>query len=343
MLRILGLIGFGIMICSGDPVLANSRSEACRTAPEPVVSLNIGSIYADESVSRSKIDGAKNAAVMAAIAPIEGFLRSLARLANDVTEGGGERNQKADCVIEQLWVWANADALSDLGTRIANYAVSKRLAGFAFVYRQVAPYASDIQNRTIIEDWLGRRAQEQMVFWEKDAASGSKKGNLRAWATLAINLIGEIRNDPHALRLSARSASQLQCLAEPDGSLPQEMLRGKYALHYQLHAIAPLVIVTLLLEKQGLSIRGICDKALDRIVQFAIDDLETGEASMEYSGKTQSYFDGTETLEGHELAWLEAYLILSPNPRLERVADAFRPLEHSKLGGSQALMWSDYR
>jgi len=214
-----------------------------------------------------------------------------------------------------------------------------RLPTFQGEYRQVAPFSRDAAARATIEDWLGRRAAEQMAFWEEDATAGAKTGNLRAWGTLAINLTGEIRADPVALRWSAWSATYLQCEALEDGSLPQEMRRGKYALHYQLHAIAPLVLTTRLLEDQGFSIAGVCDNALDRIVAFAFNDLETGAASEAYSGKVQSYFDGTEELRSFELAWIEAYLSLTPHADLDAFAEDFRPLGHSKLGGDQALLW----
>ena len=312
---------------------------SCAAPPEPVISLGFGSRYTVDSESRSEIDVDSNAQVNEALAPIEQFLRDLSRMANDVVEGRDDRAVITECVISQLRVWALADAFSELDTISANFSIGSRLAGFGMVYRQVVPFSNDLAARRDIEDWLGRRASDQMTFWEEDATSGAKTGNLRAWATLGINLAGELRNDPVALRWSAWSAAYLQCQALEDGSLPQEMRRGKYALHYQLHAIAPMVITTRLLEDQGFSILGVCDNALDRIVRFAINDLATGEASESYSGQQQSYFDGTEDLRSFELAWIEAYLTLAEYPELDLIANDFRPLGHSKLGGDQALLW----
>ncbi|KJZ19333.1 hypothetical protein TW80_11200 [Loktanella sp. S4079] len=330
-------MGTTALITMAQPALA--AQDDCSVAPEPVVSLGFGSRYTDESKSRSEIDAAGNAAVNAALGPIDAFLRDLTGMANSVARGDDDQRAQADCVIQQMATWAKADAFSELETITANFSIGSRLAAFAFAYRQVAPFASDPQARQEIEDWLGRRTTEQMTFWEEEATPGAKTGNLRAWATLGINLIGEIRNDPIALRWSAWSATYLQCQAREDGSLPQEMRRGKYALHYQLHAVAPLVVTTLLLEQQGMSIKGACDNALDRIVAFTLADLETGEASQAYSGEVQTLFDGSDTLEGFQLAWLEAYLILSPNDEIDAFAEQFRPLANSKLGGDQALLW----
>lgn len=328
---------YGLAVAA--PAAAQGNVGFCDMPPEPVVSLNFGSRYTDDSVTRSDIDEDSNAAVNAALAPIEQFLRDLSRAANAITAGGDDQVALADCIIAQMDIWAQADAFSDLGTITANFAIGSRLAGFALVYQQAAPFSGDLAARQRIEDWLGRRVDEQMTFWEEDATSGAKTGNLRAWATLAINVVGDIRDDPVALRWSAWSATYLQCQALEDGSLPQEMRRGKYALHYQLHAIAPMVVTTYLLETQGFSIMGVCDDALQRIVRFALDDLDTGAASQAYSGKVQSYFDGTEELRSFELSWLEAYLSLYPSPEIDAFAEQYRPLRHSKLGGDQALLW----
>lgn len=334
-------IGTCIACLISPPAVA--AADECAAAPEPVISLGFGSRYTDESETRSDIDEAGNAEVNAALGPIDAFIRDLTRLANDITEGDDDQVALADCGVSQIASWAKADALSEMNTITANFSLGSRLAGIAMAYRQMAPYSADLQARREIEDWLGRRASDQMLFWEEDATTGSKSGNLRAWATLGINVVGETRNDPVALRWSAWSATHLQCTALEDGSLPQEMRRGKYALHYQLHAVAPLVVTTLLLEQQDLSINGVCDNALDRIVSFTINDLETGEASAAHSGQPQSLFDGTDELESFQLAWLEAYLVLAPNPELETLANQYRPLSHSKMGGDQGLLWSHLR
>ncbi|WP_422049405.1 alginate lyase family protein [Shimia sp.] len=316
-----------------------STDQGCAAAPKPVVSLDHGSRYIADDSSRSIVDPTSNADVNAQLKPIDAFIRSLVQEANSVLAQKGDPAQSANCVVAQLAHWARADALSDLKNLTANFSVGSRLAGFAFAYAQVRPYANSTQEKRLIEAWLLQRAREQMAFWEEDATPGSKRGNLRAWATLAINLAGYLTKDDSALRWSAWSATFLQCQALEDGSLPQEMKRGKYALHYQLHAIAPLVVTTLLLERQGLSIRGVCDDALIRIVRFAMSDLETGEKSQAYSGKPQSYFDGSESLEKYQLAWLEAYLLLHEDAGLTKIANGLRPLSHSKLGGRQDLLW----
>lgn len=136
------------------------------------------------------------------------------------------------------------------------------------------------------------------------------------------------------------SASYVLCSAAPDGSLPQEMTRGRLALHYQLHALAPLVTTVASLDQQGLPIRDRCDGALGRAVQFALSDLENGAATQAITGEVQSFFDGTDTIEPFQLAWLEAWLVLEPDAELAAVIEPMRPLRYSKLGGNQTALWA---
>ena len=321
------------------PALAQTEA-ACVTVPEPVVSLSYGSRYIDDDDSRSVVDEESEQAVNDALRPIDDFLRDLTSEANAVLRGGDDRQEKADCVVAAIAEWAEADALSDLGTFNAGLTVGARYAGFAMAYRQVRPYSSLMAEGEAIEEWLSTRVREQMTFWEEEATPGAKTGNLRAWAALAVNLVGDVTGDDDALFWSASSITHVMCTALDDGSLPQEMKRGNYALHYQLHAISPLVVTAALLEEQGLSVKDNCGDALQRIVIYALNDIENeGAAAMEYSGKEQSYWDGTEELESHEMAWLEAYLTLFPDPEIDAYAEQFRPLGNSKLGGSQSLLW----
>ena len=115
-----------------------------------------------------------------------------------------------------------------------------------------------------------------------------------------------------------------------------------YALKYQLHAIAPLVLASLLLERKGAEVQSLCDRALARVVGFATADLATGAATQAITGKQQTFFDGTDKLEPFHLAWLEAYLLIDKGPdraAMEELARQYRPLAYSKLGGDQTLIW----
>ena len=314
----------------------------CPPAPAPVAGLAFDSRYADDSESRSEIDPEAAAAATEALKPVDDFLRDLARRANAALDGSDPG--AAACLEGQIAAWARADALAALDSRTARLTVGARLAGFALALLQAPPPEGEA--RRLIDAWLTRRLHEQIAFWEEDAPDGARIGNLRAWAALAAAATAARTGDPALRYWAASSAAYVLCGAAPDGSLPQEMRRGRLALQYQLHAITPLTVTALLLERQGLPLTGVCDAALDRAVGFALSDLDDGAQSAALSGAAQSFFDGSDTLEDFHLAWIEAYLRLSAASHAaaaEALIQPRRPLTYSKLGGNQTLIWDHLR
>ncbi len=314
----------------------------CAEAPEPVFSLAYGSRYAEGSNS-STLDAEADAEVDEALDPIDDFLRDLTADANRVFLPDSDRQAVADCVVKRIAVWAREDAMGDLRSTTSNLTIGSRLAAFGLAALQVAPFTTLYRDLDDIRGWLRTRQRAQMAFWEEEAGDGAAQGNLRAWSALAAAAIGELADDRIIQGWSAWSAVYVMCKAAPDGSLPQEMGRGRFALHYQLHSIAPLVVTVARLKRQGFDLTGECDGALKRIVGFAVSDLDTGEKTRAITGEVQTFFDGTDEIEGFNLAWIEAYLTLYDDPALDRLAEPWRPLSHSKLGGDQTAIWGPLR
>jgi len=318
----------------------------CAPAPPPVTSLDFASRYDAADATRTAIDENALDDAEDAIRPVDDFLRDLTEAANKVFDPDRNATGIADCVLAQMAVWARAGALSDLGSDTAQLTIGARLAGFGLVAMQVLPFARNDDDARAVADWLTGAARAQAVWWEDAAPPGARQGNLRAWAALAAASTSAITGDPGLRSWAAWSISRVLCSAAPDGSLPQEMRRGRLALHYQLHAIAPLVVGTLLLDRQGITLTATCDRALERVVAFAVDDLDDGGATAAITGEVQSLFDGSDTLEDFNLAWIEAYLRLdgmAGQDHLDRMARDRRPLGYSKLGGNQTLIWQALR
>jgi poly(beta-D-mannuronate) lyase len=207
---------------------------------------------------------------------------------------------------------------------------------------QVSPHTTRADDLNVIRQWLAGLMRTQMTFWEQDAPKGARQGNLRAWAALAGSATARLTQDTAIAAWSTWSVSYVLCTAAEDGSLPREMDRGRLAFKYQLHATAPLVLATLLLAQDGTDLTGTCNNALRRIVDFAMADLADGSHTQAITGEVQSFFDGSDTLEGFHLAWVEAYLALDPaaaGDAFAGLAERYGPLNYSKLGGNQKLLW----
>lgn len=315
-------------------------AKACPVAPPPVVSLDYDSRYLADSTTRSELDPKADAEVNAALAPVDDFLRDLTALANSGFKDGADRAGIADCVVSQITVWAQAGALTDLKSPTSNLTIGARIAGFGLVLLQVLPQTT--LDTKPVKDWLATLQKNQTSFWEADAPDKARQGNLRAWAALSAATAADILDDPVLRAWALWSVSYVLCSADPTGSLPQEMTRGKYALKYQLHAVAPLVVTALLLERKGASVQPLCDKALARVIGFAVADLDTGAATEAITGKVQTFFDGSDKIEGFHLAWLVPYLLIDKGEdraALKKLAKTYQPLNYSKLGGDQTLIW----
>ncbi|SFL61088.1 poly(beta-D-mannuronate) lyase [Loktanella salsilacus] len=338
-------LALGVMLGSAGTMTATPAfavDAECAAAPEPVISLNYGSRYTDDDDTRSTLDVDSNEVVNAALRPVDDFIRDLVARSNGVLNESDPTSASgaADCVLAQIATWARAEALSDLDSFTARLSMGARIGAIAEAYRQVRPLITDLKAVADVDQWLIQRAQEQLEFWEKEATSGARTGNLRAWAALALLNIGEVTNTDTFVWWASASAVRILCTAREDGSLPQETKRGSYGLHYQFHALSPLVTIAARLDRAGLPMTTSCNNALPRVVEYAFNDFEQeGALTQEYSGARQSYFDGTETLEDHELAFLGAYVSLFPNSPLVDRAQKTENLSNSKLGGDQRLLW----
>lgn len=311
----------------------------CAAPPAPVVSLDHGSRYVDEDDSRSEFDPASNEEVDAQLKPVDSFITDMSLAANLAVSTPEDRAAAASCVLSGLVVWAKADALGDLATMNAQLSAPSRIAGLAFAYAQVRPFLSAPEDQAVVDGWLSARALATMTYFESDAPKNASRNNLRAWAGLAVARIGLTVGDATMTDWADASVRLVACQAAADGSLPLEMARQDLALHYQLHAITPLVVTAALLEGSGHDLFSACDRALQRTVSFALAALDDPTPISDLTGHVQSYFNGTEELRGFELAWAEAYLAHVYSPPLETFVAGYEPLSNSKIGGRQSLLW----
>lgn len=305
---------------------------ACPDFVDVPGTLSYPSPYVAGDPTKSQISKSQHAQMNAAVAPIDDALRALARVADDLPDPDAQR-----CLTSHLQHWAQQDGFAELQTLQARLTIGARLAGFAILARRLKAAGateSDLRDAT---QWLLRRARAQVSFWEAEAPPLARKGNLKAWASLAVWVIGELQGSTILMEWARAGQAQVICAANADGSLPIEMGRGQFSLHYQLHAVAPLVVLAAF-QKQA-QVPSPCEAALRRAAEYALSDIESGAKTAARTGVVQSYFNGTETLAPHELAWIEAYLTIEASGPARELARDMRPLRNSKLGGNQTKLW----
>lgn len=312
---------------------AGETSFACPAVPSPVVALNFGSRYTDDSKTRSDIDEVSNAEVDQALQPVEKFIGELMKMANTALIDGD--TGRADCVLDWLDQWAGAGALTELETLNVKLAIPARYAGLAIALLQAETAGPlDTVKRERVVTWLTDVGVAMEEFFETEAPRNAKRANLRAWAGLAAAAIGRLNGDAAMLDWAKGSFELVTCQASPDGSLPLEMNRADKALNYQLHATAPLIVTADLLKFTGYDGYAACEGKLGSIAAFSLAAVEDPAIVQKINGKEQTFQTGKQALEPFMLAWVETLLRHSPNEATDTFVDGFRPLAHAKLGGN---------
>ena len=344
----------------------------CFDATPPVTELNIPSRYKDGSKNRSDFDAEANAAVEAALNPVDDFINVLVKNANAAlqitappevdpkapvdtaaeaapeTQAAPEaqtppdlvkQTEIANCVVDRIHEWAAANALADMKSQGAQLSVPSRIGGLAMAYAQVRGLATQDARQPEIEAWLTARMQASMLFFDTEAPPKSRQNNLRAWAALAAAQVGLLQNDVVMTTWAANSVKLVLCTATPEGALPNEMWRGKLALHYQIHAVGPLVTTTALLQPTFPDLLATCDNALLRVVRFTLKAVEDPKLVEAITDKPQKFDPAAEMKRAFQFAWLAPLETLAQEPEFTTFAAKFELLSNSKLGGKQSLLW----
>jgi poly(beta-D-mannuronate) lyase len=334
--RMLSVAGFcaASAVLLAQPAAGASGSGDCFAVPRPVVSLNFGSRYEANSKTRSDIDESSNAKVDAALKPVDEFIQDLTRYANKVRQDPQKNQDLAVCVIKAIDTWAKADALSDMETDNAKLSVPSRIGGIAIAYSQVVSEATHYPNeRRRIARWLRVRAYETMAFFDYRAPPKASRNNLRAWAGLAVGQIGVMQKNTKLIGWALETNRAMLADASTNGTLPLEMGRGKYALHYQIHALGPLTTSMALMCEAGYGNSGADMAKLAQIVKFTMKAVDNPSLVQPIAGKAQKFSKGIKAND-HSLAWVEPYIAMTNDRSLSRAVDGYRPFSNSKLGGN---------
>ena len=332
------LLQSAVLVCAVWPALpVHASLFVCPDLADPVIRLDYGSRYDGTDESRSSFDSASNAEVNAQLKPVDDFVTAMTLAAN--TALLTEDVAPADCVKAGLLAWAEAGALEQMASVNANLSVPSRLAGLAFAWDQVKPMVRANTDSTLIETWLAGLARASMTFFDTDAPPKSQENNLRAWAALAVTRVGLTLDDQEMIEWADASIRLVICNADADGSLPLEMARKGLALHYQMHALTALIPAAVLLEREGRAVFDACDGNLHRAVRFAMLAFADPTTVTRLAKSEQSYFDGSDKLQGFELAWAVPYLATFPDPELAKFIAPYGALANSKIGGLQSLLW----
>ena len=237
-------------------------------------------------------------------------------LAADAYLKSGSRAAAA-CVYSLLDAAAKADAWA--GTMPHNQGVydqNSMLSGTAIPYLKVrdSGVGTPEQDAEIQKWFRGVAAQVRSYFDEKHFHANSDAWNNHIyWAGLAVAAQGIACNDKGAFKWGMTAYSLGMDSIEPDGSLPAEMNRAGMALHYQLYAVAPLVVLAELGEANGIDMYGQKKGAIHRLVNFDVAAMADPSIIAKRTGVEQNF---PANLSGAEIGWAVPYVKRFPNAQL---------------------------
>jgi poly(beta-D-mannuronate) lyase len=314
---------------------AKASAFACPAAlPLPKV-LVFNGYYID--AHHSVIDPRAKAVYEADSRANELFLKRIGQAADGYQVNHSE--SAAACAFSLLQTAAQEQAFSvaHLGTNGARdgfYVQGFYLDGLALAYLKVRPSsAGSSQQRAEIQVWLLSIALSVEGFYDDMARedAGDGHNNLTYWGALGVSATGIVteRGDlfDWGIGVYRRATKQIAS----DGTLPLEMDRAARALHYHLFAVAPLVMIAELGERNGLLLYEEDNGALQRLVKRTINGLVD---PAYFAEKTNIAQEMPSELDGAVIGWAVPYEVRYPDPVLASLLAKASSTSNWQLGGN---------
>ncbi len=294
-------------------VAATDEPYNCPAPPAFARSINIEGYYTDKQYS--VIDPAKLAAFNAAS---EGptHLGQYATRAADAWLSKGSRAAAA-CVYSLLDAAAKADAWDGKMPQLNGvYLQNWMLSGTAIAYLKVRNSHTGTPDQDAdIQKWfrlLAARVREYFDMQRTKPGSDAYNNHMY-WAGLAVAAQGIAGNDVNAFLWGIETYRMGVDAIQPDGSLTAEMNRAGMALHYQLYALGPLVMLAEMAAANGLDLYAVDNGAIHRLVNFDIAAMKDRSIIVRRTGIARNI---SETYSGFEIGWAILYVQRFPDPQL---------------------------
>jgi poly(beta-D-mannuronate) lyase len=291
----------------------------CPASPHFNTTLDVSVYYIDKNASiidQKKLDAWN----IGTEAPVH--LGQFATRAADAYLATGSRSA-ARCVYSLLDAAAQSAAWTDRmpdfnGVYVQNWLLS----GSAIAYLKLRhSNLSTPQQDAEIRRWfrlLSVRVRE--YFDDETIRIGAKENNHIYWAGLAVAAESIVDNNPQAMRWGANAYGVGIEAIQPDGSLPNEMVRAGRALHYHLYSLGPLIMLAELLEANDVPAYAADSGpnkpspagkgAIHRLVAFSLAGLEDPTVFEKRTGIPQV---ATLPYSGQDIGWAVPYVHRFPN------------------------------
>jgi poly(beta-D-mannuronate) lyase len=319
-----------------------SDTRNCGNPPSPIVALDTTSQYRKDDKTRSTVDPEAQARYEAAVGPLREYQQQIVKWTNKFVASGGADKGSAACALTWLDEWAKADALRDLKTNQAQFNRDTTLAALTLAYLQLGgTKLGDGSANTRVVAWLVKRARDSKDYYSSEAKERSRSNNHSYWSALGVAGAAIASNNPELFAWPMTTYQAAVCSATDAGALPYELVRGKRARSYHLFALGPLVMLAEMGASNGNDTYAMCNRALDRIVDFSLRSVDDPK-QIETLAKAEQEKFANGAIKGNQVVWLEPYLKREPKADVHgwrRRIEQLRPVKSTALGGDLTLLY----
>jgi poly(beta-D-mannuronate) lyase len=316
----------------------DKRPFACATPPPPMKDLHMESFYSKDDATSSVVDPQAHAAYKAAMKPASVFEVGAESMANRYVRSNPPRPELAQCVQDWLAAWADGGALLGEVNKNGEYTRKWLLGSVASAWLQIRDEpALDARKRSAIITWMRKVADAVRADFSRDTHLQSRQNNHLYWAAWGVGAAALAVDDRELFRWALERARYGISQIQADGTLPQELARGRRAYLYHLFAAMPLFMMANAAEKNGIDLFRENGGALRRLAQVSLRNLGHPRYFQELTHEEQ---DLTRAGTSSDLGWVEIYRQRYSDAAADAVLREFRPMKQSRFGGNITLLYS---
>ena len=252
--------------------------------------------------------------------------------AADAYQATGSR-QAAECVLKLEKTAALDNALTGKMSSSQAYFVQGWVVGaLGIALLKVRDSgAINAADTRLLTDWMKTVSKQTMAFYEDRLTKSPNGNNHLYWAGVQVGAIAIAANDNKLFEWALMTYRNGIKQITPEGTMAEEMRRGRRALHYHLYAAAPLAYIAEFGEDNGIDLYAENNRAMKRLVDRSIQGLEGSGYFDKATGIKQDLPDGPPSAEA--IGWAKVYAHRFPDPAIAKLLSEAPSLGYMYLGG----------
>ena len=320
-----------------------ARRQGCTAVPEPVRNLALDGYYTD--LRASIPDPVRYAASQVGARPVYDWLGAIQAGAAEWLRGGPP--ESAACALAPLDAWARGAALLGDFNRQAGYHRKWALAGAAtgFLAIRDAPGLDPVAVARVTA-WfasVGRAVQASHDRIQPNPFVNASVNNQGTWAGYAVAAAGVAAGETALLQWGLRRLGETVEQVNGAGALPQELARGRMALHYHLFTLQALAPLLRIAEANNFGLSPPGEAALARLSAVVVASLADPGRMASLAGTQQAHLTNPDASDTgrymRDAQGLEVLLGRRADPTLARMLAPYRPFREPRMGGNVTLLW----